>query len=434
MKKLLLISYYFPPAGGVGVQRPLKFVKYLREFGWETVVFTAEGAHYPILDEELLSEIPKETEVLRHKIWEPYEWYQRTMGIGKEDKVAGDFIEEKSLSKQSFTKKAAVWIRGNLFVPDARRFWVSPSVKYLKQYVTNNKVDAILSTSPPHSVHLIARNLQRQTGIPWLADFRDPWTEIDYHEQMRMTNWVKNLHRKMEKSVLQEATHITTVSHHWATDFERLGAPRVSVITNGYDDTDFNFHSPALTPKFTIAHFGSLNKDRNPITLWIVVAAICRENEGFRNDLQLCFTGKTDFSVFESLEQLGLSENVQKHDHLPHKEALRQMAASQVLLLLINRAGNSLGRIPAKVFEYLAARRPVLCIGSVEGDAAGIVKNANAGTAYEYQDEKSIREQVLQYYQAFKLGELVLGNTNFEQYHRRELTGKLAAILNEISD
>ena len=186
MKRVLIITYYWPPSGGSGVQRWLKMSKYLPEYGWQPVIYTTENAEYPIVDPSLEKDVSPEAEVIRRPITEPYTFYKKFLGIKQEETVKVGFTQEEK-KKKSWKSGLSMWIRGNLFIPDARRWWVKPSVKYLKKYLQEHPVDAIISTGPPHSMHLIAMKLKEATGLPWIADFRDPWTEIDYYQDLHLT-------------------------------------------------------------------------------------------------------------------------------------------------------------------------------------------------------------------------------------------------------
>ncbi len=430
--KLLIITYYWPPSGGAGVQRCLKFSKYLADFGWEPIIFTAKDADYPIIDESLNAQVKPGTTIVRQEIWEPYDWYKRFVGIKKEDKVQAGFIEEKE--KNSQLHSLATWVRGNFFIPDARRFWIKPSIQFLSAYLKEHPVDAILSSGPPHSVHMIAQAIRKETGIPWIADFRDPWTNIDYYNQLKLSKWADRQHHKMEKSVIKNADAVVTVSWHWADEFREMGANNVHVITNGFDENDFAQQAPELDQKFTISHIGTTTKDRNPQHLWEVLGELGKELPDFLDHLSIQFIGKTDFSIFSSMAKNSLKEQTVKIDHLAHREALTKVASSQLLLLLVNDAPNSMGRIPLKLYEYLAAQRPILCIGYPQGDAARIIREQNAGVALGFEDKDLLKEKIKAYYEAFLKGELVLdGQEDISVFSRQSLTGELVELLEELT-
>ncbi|MEM8897238.1 MAG: glycosyltransferase [Bacteroidota bacterium] len=430
MKKLLLITYYWPPSGGAGVQRCLKHVKYFRDFGWEPVVFTAEDAAYPILDESLTKDIPEGIEVVKGPIWEPYELYKRFTGQKKKERVYSGFLSEDK--KPSFTQRASVWIRGNFFIPDARKFWISPSVKLLTKYLKENPVDAIISSGPPHSVHMIARGVRRNTGIPWLADFRDPWTNIDFYDQLMLTSWADKAHHRMEKSVIDEADKMVTVSWKWAEEYKEMGRKDIQVITNGFDDADFQFGEVALDEKFSFNHIGYLNTDRNPPALWKAFGELCQEIPAMKEALVLRFIGKTDQLTFAQLEEQGLMEVVEKVDYMPHNEVVKTLAQSQILLLLINNTPNVLGVIPGKIFEYLASGRPVMGVGNPEGDSARILRETEAGKMIDFDNGEELKREILRLYQLYKKKKLTVNKGNIARFTRKHSAGLMAGLLDQM--
>ncbi len=429
-KRLLIISYYWPPAGGAGVQRPLKFAHYLPDFGWQPIIFTAKDAHYPMEDQSLVAQVPKDLEVLNCPIWEPYNAYRKLLGYKKEEKVQAGFIEEEK--KNSKLQSLAVWVRGNLFIPDARKFWVGPAVKSLLRYLEEQPVDAIFSTGPPHTVHLIAKAIKLKTGIPWVADFRDPWTNIDFYNQLKLSKRADAKHHQLEKQVLQTADAVTTVSWTWAEELAEIRGSKVEVVTNGFDDADFGFNRTALDQRFSIAHIGTVTKDRNPKALWTVLAKLCQENKQFNEQLQIRFVGKTDYSIFASIEQAGLSRHLQKIDHMPYTEAIRVAAQSQLLLLLVNDAPNSQGRIPIKVYEYLPCQRPVLGIGHSKGDAAKIISEMKAGEVFDFEQEEEIKHFLQRSFKQFQQGKLQLPARDYQKYSRRNTSKELAKVLDQL--
>ncbi len=431
MKKALVLTYYWPPSGGAGVQRWLKFVKYLRECGWEPVVYTAGNPEYPEHDPSLLKDVPPGITVLKTPIWEPYNAYKKLTGQKKEEKIQAGFLSVKK--KNPMAETLSVWVRGNLFIPDARRFWIGPSIRYLAKWLANNPVDAVISTGPPHSMHRIGYGLKRKTGIPWLADFRDPWTGIDFYGQLKLTRYADNKHHRQEREVLSAADRVTVVSWHWALDMEKLWTREYDVVTNGFDPDDFQKTPPAVREGFELTHVGSLNRDRNPGVLWEVLADLCRQDPQFRRDLKLRFIGKCDHSLSEDLEKHDLKSLTHEIAYMPHGEVIRESAASQVLLLLLNNTPNVLGIVPGKIFEYLATRRPVLCIGPPEGDSARILRESGAGETCGFSDREGMRQAILGMYEKFREGNLESCNGDFDAFSRRRLTGKIGAILDEMT-
>ncbi len=430
MKKALIITYYWPPSGGAGVQRWLKFVKYLRLFGWEPVVYTPRNPEYPETDQTLLSDVPPGITILRTPILEPYSAYKRFIGRNKDEKISAGFLTEKK--KNSVLENISVWIRGNLFIPDARRFWINPSVRFLVKQLQDDPVDIIISTGPPHSMHLIGMNVSRKLNIPWIADFRDPWTNIDFYRDLKLTRRADIKHRRLEKMVLKEATAVITISRSMAEDFNRIHHRDYEVITNGYDPEDVTEPGEIVRDeKFSIAHIGTMVSTRNPFVFWKAVRSILNDNPQFGDDLVIRLIGKVDFKVLESIEEYGLTPYVELVNYLPHPEVVKIQQCSRVLLLIINDTPNSKMILTGKFFEYLAARRPILCIGPVDGDAAGILAETGAGLISGFSDEESMKVHILQYYNSYKKGELQPANRNIDMYSRKELTGKLATLLDK---
>ncbi|MDX1906785.1 MAG: glycosyltransferase [Bacteroidia bacterium] len=431
MKKVLLITYYWPPSGGAGVQRCLKLVKYFRSFGWEPIVYTAADAAYPILDPSLARDVPEGQVVLQGPIWEPYEWYKRFTGKGKQEQVYSGFLAEGG--SMSFSAKAAIWLRGNFFIPDARCFWIRPSITYLTRWLHTHPVDAIVSSGPPHTVHMIARGVKQATGLPWVADFRDPWTKIDFYDQLMLTRWADWRHHHLERQVLRDADRLTTVSWTWAREFAEMGVKDPIVINNGFDEEDIPQHPPAPEPAFTCSHIGYLNSDRNPVRLWEAFAALCEEIPGFRAELRLRFIGKTDHITFQQLEQLGLMDRVEVMPYMPHAEVLDYTCSSQVLLLLVNNVPNVMGHIPGKTFEYIASRRPVLAIGPETADFARVIRETSSGLVCGFEDAEGIKKALRHYYQQYRAGTLYNETADITSYSRKHQTGQMAEVLNSLT-
>ncbi len=389
-KKVLIITYYWPPAGGGGVQRWLKFSKYLREFEWEPVIYTAKDAEYPVIDESLEKELPEDLEVIRTPIWEPYDLYKKFTRRKKEERVYSGFINE--LKKESLAQKLSIFIRGNFFIPDARKFWINPSIKFLEKYLKSNPVDAIISTGPPHSTHLIALAIKRKMNLPWITDFRDPWTNIDFYDQLRLTKLANHRHKKLEKKVLLQADKVVTVSWSWAVDFRRIcGREDIEVITNGFDPTDYEETTKANFDKFTICHIGSMNKDRNPEILWKVLADLSKTHSAFKGNFEILLIGQVDYSIVQSIHQYQLQSYLKKIDFLPHHEAINALQRAHLLLLPINSTPNLMGVLPGKLYEYLGAKKPILCIGPKRSDVERIINETQAGSVFDYQDRDGIQ-------------------------------------------
>jgi glycosyltransferase involved in cell wall biosynthesis len=432
VKKVLIITYYWPPTGGAGVQRWLKFSKYFRQFGWEPVIYTPSNPDFPINDETLLKDVPDNLTVLKTHITEPYDIYRKIMGKKKTETVNQGFLSEGK--ENTMLQSVMIWVRGNFFIPDARKFWIKPSVSYLSQYIKANKIDAVISTGPPHSMHLIALGLKLKHHIPWIADFRDPWTQIDFYSQLKLSGYADKKHNKLENRVLTAADKVVTISPTCASDLEKLGMRKVDVITNGFDSDDFKFESDLkLLKGFLFHHTGALNKDRNPYTLWNVLGDLCKENPELKKDLVLKFTGKTDAIVFESLKEQGLLENSQRTDYMTHSEVVKIMAQSPVLLLPLNNTPNNKGVLSGKLFEYLAAGRPIFGVGMRDGDAALILKETGAGTLCDFDDYEETKKAVSDLYQKYKSGQLFVNPLYIDKYSRESCAKVYAGLLDEIS-
>lgn len=430
MKKVLIITYYWIPSGGAGVQRWVKFAKYLRDFGWEPIIYTPENPEFPSIDNSFEKDISSDIQVIKTKIWEPYNVYRNLMGK-KDQPINAGFISENK--KQGWKDKLSIWIRGNFLIPDPRRFWIKPSIKFLTDYLKKNPVDAVITTGPPHSMHMIGLGLKKKFfAIPWVADFRDPWTNIDFYKDLKLNVISDKIQHSKEKKVVTTADLVMVVSNGMKEEFKTLKPKNIQVIPNGYDDSDIQNVNVALDKKFTISHIGTLNSARNPQTLWKVLSQICAEDAEFKADLQIQLVGKVDFSVLEDIKQSDLTENLQKIDYLSHSEAIATQQSSQVLLLLINNTGNAKGILTGKFYEYLAAKRPILAVGPTDGDAAAVLNETGAGVMVGFKEEKATEQAILDFYNRYKSGNLQFEPNSVELFSRRSLTEELSKLLNSL--
>ena len=433
MKRVLIITYYWPPSGGSGVQRWLKMSKYLPEYGWQPVIYTPEDGEYPIIDTSLEKDVAPKAEIIRRPIVEPYSLYKKFLGIRKEEKVKVGFINEKE-KKTGWKENLALWIRGNLFIPDARCWWVKPSVQYLKSYLKEHPVDAIISTGPPHSMHLIAIKLKAELGIPWIADFRDPWTEIDYYDELHLSRWADRKQHKMEREVLAQADKVVTVGWDCARSLGRLGKRNVRVILNGYDwNIGTTQQAVPLSQEFTLTHLGVVAPTRNVPQLWEALKELKEEIAGFGEKLKIKLVGQVDQSVVQSLTANGLMDNAEITPYIPHDEVQQVQQSSQVLLLLINNAPNAKGILTGKLFEYLVSGRPILCIGPEDGDAARILKETQLGITIGFDNKDKMKEVILDYYNKYLENNLPSHDIKaIEKYSRKALAGEYAKLLDKI--
>ncbi|WP_166966305.1 glycosyltransferase family 4 protein [Yeosuana marina] len=423
-KKALIITYYWPPAGGPGVQRWLKFVKYLPEFNIDPVVFIPENPNYPIIDETLLNEVPLDVTIIKRPILEPY-------------KLASLFSKKKSktiskgiitdVKKQSLLEKIMLFIRGNFFIPDARVGWVKPSVNFLLDYIKNEQIETIITTGPPHSLHLIGKQLKEQLGVKWIADFRDPWTQIGYHKQLKLTKSSELKHKTLEREVLNSSDQIIVTSFTTKKEFQLLTKQPIEVITNGYDVESLN--SVTLDSKFSIAHIGSLLSKRNPRVLWRVLSDLVNEYNDFSNDFQLNFIGLLSKDVLKSIQIHNLSKYCNEIGYVSHKEALMFQKKSQVLLLIEINSEETNCIIPGKLFEYMVSNRPIIALGPKASDVETIIKETNTGNYFYYDDYQSLKTVILKHYKDFQAKNLQSHPIGLQKYSRKSLTKQLADLI-----
>lgn len=408
------------------MQRWLKFVKYLRDFDIDPVVFVPENPHYPLIDHSFESEIPKGIEVIKHPIKEPYR-FAKFLSKKKTQTISSGIISDK---KQSPLENFLLWVRGNYFIPDARVGWVKPSVKFLEKYLIDNPVDVVITSGPPHSLHLIGMELKKITKTPWLADFRDPWTSIGYQKKLNLSKKSQRKHEKLETRVLQTADHIIVTSPTTEKQFEVITDIPITVITNGFDTAIVE--EVVLDTKFTLSHIGSLLTERNPETLWIILSELIHENDSFASDFQLQLAGVVSDEVVKSIESYCLSNYLKNIGYVSHKQALKIQKISQVLLVLEIDSIVTRAIIPGKIFEYLAAQRPILALGPRDSDIQSIISQTGTGAYFDYSKEEEIKETLLSWYHKYKEEKLVLEATDINQYSRKDLTKKLAEVLRAI--
>jgi len=428
-KKVLIITYYWPPSGGSAVQRWVKFVKYLRDFCWEPIVYTPSNPQYPVTDDSFIKDIPEDIEILNKKIWEPYKLFKWFTGRSKTDNLITGFTYETK--KSTFRDDISNWIRSNLFIPDARKFWVKPSVNYLTRYLEKNPTDVVITTGPPHSMHLIGLGIKKQLNIKWVADFRDPWTKIDFYPDLLLTKYADKKHHLLEKKVLEKADLIIVVSETMKEDFAEKGNKNVVVIPNGFDIDDFTDDPIKIDSKFSMVYTGVLNKAREPVSLWQVLSKLKDENKDFANNLKLRLIGNIDHSINENLSKYKLNNYMEKKGFLPHEQIPKYQREAQILLLPLNNTPHAKGIITGKLFEYLAARRPILAIGPTDGDAGRILKETKAGLISDFDDIEKLKKNILYYFEMFLNKQLDIDSINIDKYNRKEQSRKLAFFLNQ---
>ena len=423
-KKLLIITYYWPPAGGPGVQRWLKFVKYLPDFNVQPIVYIPENPTYPIIDNGLQSEVSEKAIILKKKITEPY-GFASFFGKNKTKKISSGIIPNQK--KQSFLEKTLLWVRGNIFIPDARFLWVKPSVKYLKKYIEENQIDTIVTSGPPHSLHLIGLQLKKELNVKWFADFRDPWTTIGYHKALKLSSSAEKKHKALEKEVLTTADTIIVTSKTTKTEFQAITSQPIEVITNGYDVEKVT--KQPLDEKFTLAHIGSFLSERNPRILWKALKELTKENPDFRKDFQLKLIGAVSQEVLDTISEFRLNDYVLNLGYVSHQEAVEHQRKSQVLLLIEINSNDTRSIIPGKLFEYMVSERPIIALGPEGSDFAEIITSTNTGAFFLYDEMEQLKALLLKYYNLYKEQNLKVHAVGLQQYSRKSLTEKLAKLI-----
>ncbi len=436
MKRVLIISYYWPPTGGSGVQRWVKFAKYLPSEGWQPVIYTPENPEQLVVDESLAAEVPAEVEVVKRKIFEPYSLYKKVLRGSGHSKEAVE-VNPVNAQNKSFLQKVAMWVRGNFFLPDPRCLWIGPSVRFLKKYLAEHPVDLIVSTGPPQSMHIIGMKLARETGLPWVADFRDPWTKIFYFKHLYMMPWTVRWHKRMEKRVLDEAARVVAVSPLVQSEFQGMTGTPVELITNGFDEGDFAGAdmdaSGGEDKDFVISHTGLFAADGNPTVLWEVLAEKCAADSKFKKLLEIKLIGKSDRQIVEAIEAVGLGGNLVDMGYQPHNVAVEQQRKASLLILPLRKEPEYKAVLPGKLFEYMASWRPVLGIGQPDGAMSMILNQTKTGVVFDWNDRESLRKFIDICWDRHLKGELTVEDADISQFTRKNLTKRMAGLFEEIT-
>ncbi len=429
MRRVLIVTYYFPPAGGPGVQRMLKTVRYLRDAGYEPVVLTVDAGAYPSLDAGLEADVPAGVEVIRTTAPDPFALYARLTGRSRQQAVTVGSVEAEGWAAQ-----LALWVRANVFLPDARVGWVPFARRAAKKRLGDaaramEPFAAVLTSGPPHSVHLVGLGLGR-TGVPWIADFRDPWTGINFYHDLPMTGVAMTVDRRLERRVLGAADAVTTVSPTWARLLESEGSlpvDDVHVVHNGVDEADLGEGMSVRDDAFVLAHVGSLYATRNPTALWAALARL--HAEGAIPKLVVRLVGRVDAGALADAHATGVP--VEAVPYVPHDEAVREMARAALLVLSIEPFAAERGMITGKLYEYLASGRPVLGVGPPTGDAEALLAATGGGHVHARDDVDGLAAALRQHYQAWAQGTPCAGAPweAVAPYSRRAQTLRLGEII-----
>jgi len=424
LKRVLIITYYWPPSGGSGVQRWLYFTKYLQDANWEPIIYTVQNGEYPYTDSSLQQHIPDHLEVIKGPIWEPYTLFKKLSGT-KEQVNPSIFSE---MERGSWFKRFLLWIRGNFFIPDARMFWIRPSIHLLENYLKKYPVDFIVSTGPPHSTHLIARSLKRRLNIPWLADFRDPWTQIYSFKQLNLSKLSKRIHHRLENSVLREANLVVTVSPDCKKGLESLVNREVCVVTNGYEA--FPKQNPVKDhSKIKMVYAGVLSADRNPSIFWKVLENYLSDNPAISDKFELILIGNIDALIVSQLRASSLSPYLKVYASMPHAQ-LQQYLFEADLLLLVGVPGNK-GVITGKFFEYLYLQKPIYSISPADSDVVTILKETEAGLNADYTDAEQLYSNLERLFEMVSDNSFPNNETKIANYSRKNLTTAISKLMND---
>ena len=432
MRQVLFVTYYFPPSGGPGVQRSLKFVKYLPEFGWRPTVLTVDPdyAAYPNLDLELMNEIDASLEIIRTKSRDPYSAYGGLFGKKKGDVVGVGFLNQNRLDKR---ERIARWIRANLFIPDARKGWVSYADRAAEKAISSHSFDAVFSTGPPHSTHLVAQRVKHRANLPWVMDMRDAWPPDSFAHLLPMSNWARSKDARIRRLCYSDADVVLTVSKSLGIDAGALTNTPVDVIPNGYDPDDFETIEHGQQDSFTIVYTGNMSAEQDPVGLWQAMKTY--KSRGDWDDLRVCLVGNTAGEVQARIDEAGLRKHVEVIPYVEHQKAVRYMCKADLLLLSINRVPNPKGIVTGKLYEYLATGRPILCLISSEGDASAIVASMGAGESHRFDDESGVGHMINRHYEAWKTGNRLSGapRERVSLYSRKTQAQQLAKILSAVA-
>lgn len=422
MKKVLIITYYWPPSGGAGVQRWLKFAKYLPEFGWQPVILTVDPkyASYPQRDESLVSEIDSQCLVYTTKSFELYNLYK--LISGKKEVPYGGFANE---SKGGILQQVFKFLRGNFLLPDPRKGWNKYALKKAVELIRQFGIDTVITTSPPHSTQLIGLKLKQKLNIRWIADLRDPWTDIYYYSQFNHTALARKIDRNYERQMVENADVLITVSMDIKRIFSeksRLAvADKTIVIPNGFDEEDFRIKEVPAENRKIITYTGTISETYDVDSFLVALKSIANE---LKPQLLIRFVGKVPSLVEQKFRETGL--DCEFVGYVDHDKSIEYLLRSDMLLLVIPKVKNNLGILPGKFFEYLASGKPVLAIGPAGGDLSRIINETHCGRLFEYPDA----EGMLQFIQdQINNPAASSGRETASQYSRKQLTGKVAQIL-----
>lgn len=434
-KNLLIVAYYFPPSGGPGVQRVLKHVRYLPEFGWNPIVLTVSNGDFPARDESLMKEIPEGLHVERTHIYEPYDIYRLVTGKKKGTAIDVNVIK-KDGQKSGLTDKFAEFIRATFFIPDARIGWMLSAPKAVDELVSKLGIDAVYSSSPPYTCSLIARYAKRKHGLPWVAGFRDPWT--GFISSPKRWSVPSAIDRAMERSVFTEADEVECAWEGIIKDalgkYPEIDMSKFHHVPNGFDSADYPKIEKTRNDKFTLTYTGSMYGRRNPAALFVALENLIASGRLKKEEMCLRFIGRFGTEVHEMFESASFRDSIELISYIPHHKSIEYLMLSDALLLIVDESKESEEIVPGKVYEYMGTKIPVIAIAPEKSAIAELMSETRAGMVAHQSNTYKIASIVMEYYTQWKTGEgdfkpdTELVNT----FERRESARKLASLLDSI--
>lgn len=433
MKKVLVVTYYFPPSGGPGVQRVLKFVKYLPQFGFDPIVLTVADADFPAVDESLLKAIPKNVKVVRTKIFEPYNFYRRF--TGKEAGAAVDVENIPSGKKKGIMERIAEFIRSTFFIPDARVGWLPYAVSSAMRLIEEENVDIIYSSSPPYTAALIAKRLKKRTGKPWVMGLRDPWT--GFISAPRRWFLPAHIDKSMEKKSIEVADAVEIawegIGKDLANKYSDLELSKLVHIPNGFDSEDYPNLPLAKDKKFCVTYTGSLYGKRNPRTLLDAVKRLKTSGEISCDNFKLIFAGRFGGEVREMFAEPELDGLIEVKEYLPHEESIKLLLQSDLLVLIVDESELSDEIVPGKVFEYIGARRPIIAFAP-DGAAARVIRHTGTGIVIGQNDVEAAKAVIISFFSRTEQEKNLFApdENAIKEFERKEAARKLSVLFNKI--
>lgn len=433
-KNVLIIAYYFPPSGGPGVQRVLKHVQYLKQFGWNPIVLTVSNGQFPARDESLLEHIPKDVVVVRTTIFEPYDLYRLLTGKKKGTSIDVNVIK-KDDQKISWKEKLAELIRATFFIPDARIGWRFSAISKGLELIKEHNIEAIYSSSPPYTCSIIARSLKKKTGLRWVAGFRDPWT--GFISSPKRWFLPSAIDKHLEFSTFNEADAVECAWEGIIKDalekYPHLDKSKFFHVPNGYDSADFPKEiDNTPTSKFTITYTGSLYGRRNPKSLFDALEIVFNKGEISPIQCTFRFIGRFGAEVEEMFQSVSFPESLEIHGYMSHEESIRYLFKSDVLLLIVDESKESAEIVPGKVYEYLGVLKPIVAIAPHDGAIASLIRETEAGAIAHQTEVETIVNIIEDYFRCWQkqtLHQKAGKKEVIERYERKESTKKLASLL-----